>query len=191
MIYFKLLYNFFIVGLFSFGGAYSVIPLIKDTAKVFNVLTDEMLLNFIAIAESTPGPISVNLATFVGTEVADIYGAIVATFAEVLPAFLIILIIAIYFQHFLDNKYVAFVLSIIRPSILGIVTFVGLQVFYKNFDDFYKLINIEMQYIKKIIILIILFIIMFFYKKFTKKSIGTIIIIVISAILGIAINLIL
>ena len=118
MIYIKLIIDFFMVGILSFGGAYAAIPLIKDVAAHYDVITDELLVDFIAISESTPGPVAANLATFVGTEVAGIPGAIVATLAEILPAFLIILVFTICFSDLLKNKRVEYALSIIRPCIV-------------------------------------------------------------------------
>ena len=103
MIYLKLIYNFLIIGLLSFGGGYSTIPLVKDIVDKFSSFDIEMLENFIAISESTPGPIAINLATFVGVEVAGILGGVLATFFEILPAFILILIVAVFFKKFIDN----------------------------------------------------------------------------------------
>lgn len=132
MIYIKLIIDFFMVGILSFGGAYAAIPLIKDVAAHYDVITDELLVDFIAISESTPGPVAVNLATFVGTEVAGIPGAIVATLAEILPAFIIILIFTICFSDMLKNKNVEYALSIIRPSIMGLIMAVGVSLYYRQ-----------------------------------------------------------
>ncbi|CBK74624.1 Chromate transport protein ChrA [Butyrivibrio fibrisolvens 16/4] len=88
MIYIDLLIGFLEVGLFSFGGAYSAIPLIRDVVRVHAWLDDEMLAYMIAISESTPGPIMVNMATYIGSEKGGLLGAIIATTSVVLPAFL-------------------------------------------------------------------------------------------------------
>ncbi len=150
MIYIKLIIDFFIVGILSFGGAYAAIPLIKDVATHYDVITDELLVDFIAISESTPGSVAVNLATFVGAEVAGIPGAIVATFAEILPAFAIILVFTICFSDLLKNKRVEYALSIIRPCIVGLIMAVGISLYYKQIvPNLIKYIDLE-KYIKSI-----------------------------------------
>ena len=87
MIYFDLFLGFLKVGLFSFGGAYAAIPLIRDVVLHYGWLDDEILAYMIAVSESTPGPIMVNMATYVGSMTAGIPGALIATFSVVLPAF--------------------------------------------------------------------------------------------------------
>ena len=151
MIYIKLIIDFFMVGILSFGGAYAAIPLIKDVATHYDVITDELLVDFIAISESTPGPVAVNLATFVGTEVAGVPGAIVATLAEILPAFIIILIFTICFSDMLKNKNVEYALSIIRPSIMGLIMAVGVSLYYSQLvPNFIKYVNFS-KYVKIIL----------------------------------------
>ena len=201
MIYIKLFYNFFLVGLLSFGGGYSSIPLIREVANNFGHYTDETIANFIAIAESTPGPTAVNLATFIGTEEAGIIGAIIATFAEVLPAFVIILIFAKVSSKFIDNKNVQFVLSVIRPSVIGIIMSVGVYMIFENLyivsmlngtymNATYSSSFDIMPIVKSIIIFIIIIISMFTYKKIFNKKMDAIKLIIIGGILGILINLI-
>ena len=88
MIYLDLFFGFLKVGCFSFGGAYGAIPLIRDVALSYGWLDDETLAYMIAVSESTPGPIMVNLATYVGSSQAGLGGAVLATLAVVLPSFL-------------------------------------------------------------------------------------------------------
>ena len=191
MIYLKLLYNFLIVGAFSFGGAYSAIPLVKDVAERFDVITKEALANFIAISESTPGSVGVNLATFVGTVTADIPGAIVATFAEVLPAFIIMLLVSIYFKDILKKNSVKFLLSVIRPCIIGIIMSVGISMFIGNLYliDIITMKQFSHSTGKSITVFLAMLICMFLYNKIAKKSLGAIKMIIIGAIFGIAINI--
>ena len=96
MIYLDLLIGFLKVGCFSFGGAYAAIPLIRDVVLSYGWLTDEVLTDMIAVSESTPGPIMVNLATYIGSSQAGLPGAVLATLASVLPAFVIMLLINIF-----------------------------------------------------------------------------------------------
>jgi chromate transport protein ChrA len=94
MIYLKLFLTFFEIGLFTFGGGYAMISLIRDRAVTLGWLAEEELLNMIAVSESTPGPIAVNMATFVGSTQGGILGSLAATLGVVLPSFIIILLIA-------------------------------------------------------------------------------------------------
>ena len=89
MIYWNLFLTFLKIGAVSFGGGYAMIPLIREECLAYGWLTEEAMMNFIAVAESTPGPISVNLATFVGASQAGIGGSFVATLGLVLPSFII------------------------------------------------------------------------------------------------------
>ena len=125
MIYLELLFGFLRVGCFSFGGAYGAIPLIRDVVRSYGWLTDEMLTYMIAVSESTPGPIMVNLATYAGSQQAGILGAIIATAAVVLPSFIVILLITILLKALIKNRYVQAILNGIKPSIIGIILATG------------------------------------------------------------------
>lgn len=132
MIYLDLFIGFLEVGLFSFGGAYAAIPLIRDVVMSHGWLDDELLTYMIAISESTPGPIMVNMATYVGSEKGGILGAAIATTAVVLPAFFIILIITVVMNKFLKNRYVKAALSGLKPCIIGIILVTGAFMIIKN-----------------------------------------------------------
>lgn len=92
MIYWKLFFTFFKIGALSFGGGYGMISLIREEALSNGWLTEEEILNLIAVSESTPGPIAVNIATFVGSTQAGIAGSLLATLGVILPSFLIMYI---------------------------------------------------------------------------------------------------
>ena len=125
MMYLELLIGFLEVGCFSFGGAYAAIPLIRDVVLRYGWVTEEMLTDMIAVSESTPGPIMVNLATYVGTTRAGIPGAVIATLASILPAFLIILLVMLLMKKALDNKYVQAVMRGLQACVVGVITAVG------------------------------------------------------------------
>lgn len=125
MIYLDLFWGFLKVGCFSFGGAYGAIPLIRDTVLSHGWMSDEMLTYIIAISESTPGPIMVNLATYVGSTKAGLFGALIATLAVVLPSFIIILLVMMMLKTALKNKYVQAVLRGLKPCIIGIILSTG------------------------------------------------------------------
>ena len=182
MIYIKLLIDFFIVGILSFGGSYASIPLIKDVASNYELISEDMLMNFIAISESTPGPIAVNLASFIGTNVGGILGAILVTVSEILPAFLIILIFTIFFRNKLENEKISYGLSIIRPCVVGIITSVGIFMLFSIMQ------NQENNVFANVIIIGLIIAVLYIHKKITKKKLSAIKIIILGAILGIAIN---
>ena len=126
MEYLTLFYVFFKIGLFTFGGGYAMIPMIEDEVVGRGWLTAGELLNFIGVAESTPGPIAVNIATFIGSSRAGFLGALCATVGVVLPSFLIILLIAAVFRNFLKNRVVKGALVGIRGVIVGLILATGL-----------------------------------------------------------------
>ena len=132
MILLELFIGFLKVGCFAFGGAYGAIPLIRDVVLSYGWLDDEMLTYMIAVSESTPGPIMVNLATYVGSSQAGFPGALIATAAVVLPSFLIILLIMILLKKLLKNKYVQAVLRGLKPCMIGIILATGIYMIIRN-----------------------------------------------------------
>ena len=132
MIYLDLFLGFLKVGCFAFGGAYGAIPLIRDVVLSYGWLNDEMLTYMIAVSESTPGPIMVNLATYIGSSQAGFLGAVIATLAVVLPSFLIILLVTALLKTALKNKYVQAVLRGLKPCVIGIVLATGIYMVFGN-----------------------------------------------------------
>lgn len=180
MIYLDLFLGFLKVGLFAFGGAYGAIPLIRDVVLSYGWLSDEALSYMIAVSESTPGPIMVNLATYVGSTEAGFLGALVATLAVVLPSFIIILLITALLKTAFKNKYVQAVLRGLKPSVIGIVLAMGVYMLVKNclMEDTFKM------NLRSIVITAVLGIVAVLYKYFSKKKMSPIIMIVISSLLG-------
>ncbi len=121
MIYFQLFFTFFKIGLFTIGGGYAMIPLITSEVVANNWLSEEMLINFIAISESTPGPFAVNIATFVGIEQAGFFGAVCTTFGVVLPSLIIIMFIAAFFTKFTEKQTVKDAFFALRPAVIGLI----------------------------------------------------------------------
>ena len=132
MICLDLLIGFLKVGLFAFGGAYGAIPLIRDVVLSYGWLDDEMLTYMIAVSESTPGPIMVNLATYVGSSQAGFPGALIATTAVVMPSFIIILLIMVLLKKLLKNSYVQAVLRGLKPCMIGIILATGVYMILHN-----------------------------------------------------------
>ena len=184
MIYLDLLLGFLKVGCFAFGGAYGAIPLIRDVVMSYGWLSDEMLTYMIAVSESTPGPIMVNLATYIGSSQAGFWGAVIATLAVVLPSFLIILLVTSLLKTALKNKYIQAILRGLKPCVIGIVLATGIYMVLKNCFGTITAITVNVQ---AVVITALLGASMLGYKYFTKKKLSPILLIVISAIAGIVI----
>ncbi|HNZ77939.1 MAG TPA: chromate transporter [Bacilli bacterium] len=189
MILLELFYVFFFIGLLTIGGGYAMIPMIKDEVVTRGWMTMEELLNFFAIAESTPGPFAVNTATMVGFSQAGIVGAIVATLSVVLPSFIIILIIAKYITNFLKYKQVKWALDGVKPIVVGLIVGVVLNLIANDvlglttvLDLFNKSLVIETIDYMSLIIMIAMFLL-----KMKFKKLSPIFMIIISAVLGIII----
>ncbi len=125
MIYLELFLGFLRVGCFAFGGAYGAIPLIREVVLSYGWLDDEALAAMIAVSESTPGPIMVNLATYVGSARGGFLGAVLATLAVVLPSFLVILGVMAALKGLLKNRCFQAVLRGVKPCITGVILATG------------------------------------------------------------------
>ena len=125
MFYLDLLLGFLRVGCFAFGGAYGAIPLIRDVVLSYGWMDDDALAYMNAVSESTPGPIMVNLATYVGSSQAGLPGAILATLAVVLPSFIVILLITAALKNLLKHRLVQAALRGVKPCIIGIILATG------------------------------------------------------------------
>lgn len=126
MIYLELVLNFLWVGAFTFGGGYGGIPLIREVVISHGWLTDETLSYMIAVSESTPGPVMVNLATYVGFAQGGVLGAVLATTAAVFPAFAIILLIMTILKMAMKHPGVKAVLGGMQPCAVGIILATGI-----------------------------------------------------------------
>ena len=127
---------FFKIGAFTFGGGYAMLPLIQEEVASRGLMSVEELVSFVAISESTPGPFAVNIATYVGLHHAGIWGSVFATLGVVMPSFIIILIVAHFFEKFKTNRVVKGLMSGLRPAVVGLlaaaVVTMGKSVFFKN-----------------------------------------------------------
>ena len=122
MIYLYLFLEFFKVGLFTFGGGYAMIPLIKEVVLSHGWMSEEHFIDMIGLSEVTPGPIAVNMATFIGNEQGGILGSALATIGVILPAFIIMLLISILLKKFMKNKYVQSSLKGIKSVAIALIT---------------------------------------------------------------------
>lgn len=127
-IYLTLFLEFFKIGLFAIGGGLATIPFLYDLTSKYDWITPQMISDMIAVAESTPGPIGINSAVYVGYNAAGIPGGLIASLGLVLPSFIIILIIAKMLQKFRENTYVSAIFSVLRPAVAALIAVAGLQV---------------------------------------------------------------
>lgn len=121
MIYLELFLTFLKIGAFTFGGGYAMLPLIQEAVLEKGWMVNEEIVNFIAVSESTPGPFAINISTFVGMQTGGLFGAFCSTFGVVLPSFVIILIVANFFDRFKSNKIVAGCMTGLKPVVIGMI----------------------------------------------------------------------
>lgn len=184
MIYLSLFLGFFKVGLFAFGGAYAAIPLIRDVVLENNWLTEEMLTYIIAVSESTPGPIIINLATYIGSSKGGFLGALIATTSVITPCFLIILLLASFFKNNIKNKFVNMLLQALKPCMIGIILAVGVSMMLENVTNFYSITQVDTT---SLFITLFLLSLNFLSKKLLKIRISPIYLILISALTGLVV----
>ena len=188
MIYVQLLLEFLKIGAVSFGGGYGMISLIRETVLKNQWLTDDEFMAFVAVSESTPGPLAVNMATFVGASQGGIPGAVLATLGVVLPALILMLLIASCIQNLLKYAGVKAFLSAVRPCIAALVlataVVMGLQVFggIKHLEDAF------VPYYDRIFVFLVLSVWGVLAGKAKRKAPSPVWMIVVSAGLGIFIK---
>lgn len=184
MIYLELFLTFFQIGAVSFGGGYGMISLIREKVITYGWLSEEELLNMIAVSESTPGPIAVNMATFVGSSKGGVLGSALATLGVILPSFIIILLIAALIKNLLKYSGVKAFLEGVRPCVVGLIIATAVTMLMSNIlglAGIYNGINIDWR---ALIILISIAALALMIKKLIRKKPSPIIMIMISAVLG-------
>ncbi len=130
--YLSLFISFFKLGLFTFGGGYAMLPLIeRDVVEKKKMITDEEMTDILAVSESTPGPLAINCATFVGYKVGGFFGALVATLSVVFPSFIIILVISLFLEKFLAFEYVGYAFNGIRIAVAILILEAAIKMFKK------------------------------------------------------------
>ena len=189
MLYFMLFLEFLKIGLFTFGGGYAMIPLIREVVLKHGWLDESQFLNMIGVAEVTPGPIAVNMATYVGSTQAGFLGALLCTIGVILPAFIIMLLISILLKKFMKNKYVQSALSGIKFVAIALIAASAITIFADVLFP-YTLNNgisfsINFVAIKMFVLIVAGY---FLLKIILKKKPGPISIIIMSAIIGLMVN---
>ncbi len=183
-IYLELFLNFFKIGAVSFGGGYGMISLVRETVITNGWLTEEEFINMIAVSESTPGPIAVNMATFVGSTQGGVLGSALATLGVVLPAFIIMLLISTVIRNFIKYKGVQAFLGGVRPAVVGLIVGTALTMFLGTICSISVLGDKFALDYKGLIIFAIIVAISETVKKLKKKKPSPILMILISAALG-------
>ncbi|MBO5353402.1 MAG: chromate transporter [Lachnospiraceae bacterium] len=185
MIYLELFFTFLQIGTVSFGGGYGMISLIREQVLSRNWLSETDFLNMIAVSESTPGPIAVNMATFIGASQGGLPGSVAATLGVVLPSFIIILLIAALIRNLLKYKGVQAFLSGIRPCVTGLILATATLLFFNTFLGIQQLHSPFSIDVRAFAILTVLLILQHRKKAKNPKGIPPIGLISISACLGI------
>jgi len=121
MIYFELFWTFLTIGAFTFGGGYAMLPLIQEQVLSKGWIDSQSIVNFIAVSESTPGPFAINMATYIGGEMGGIFGAFCATMGVVFPSFVIILIVAKCYDRFKQSRVVKGCMTGLKPAVVGLI----------------------------------------------------------------------
>lgn len=186
MIYLTLFWEFFKVGLFTFGGGYAMIPLVKELVLNFKWLTENEFFEFIGVCESTPGPIAVNMATYVGSMQAGFWGSVMATLGVVLPSFIIILLIAAIIKNFISNKYFQGFIGGVNPVVISLIISTGIVFLFKAIG-YVSLTEFNFNLVS-LIVLCAITAIYFLVKLIWHKKMPASLVILTSAVLGIGIS---
>lgn len=169
MLLLRLFYEFFKVGLFAVGGGLATLPFLSEMAEKTGWFTTEQLYDMLAVSESTPGPIGVNMATYVGFTVSGVAGSVIATLGLITPSIIVILLIALFLKNFKDNKYVTSAFYGLRPASMGLIGAAGFSVIiitlfnvdlFKSTGEWLSLFNY-----KAIALAVVLFLCSKFFKK--------------------------
>ena len=188
MIYLFLFLEFFKVGLFTFGGGYAMIPLIKEVVLSHSWMDESHFIDMIGLSEVTPGPIAINMATFIGNEQGGILGSVVSTIGVILPAFIIMLLISILLKKFMKNRFVKASLNGIKFVAIALIASSAIILFADVlFPYTYANGNISitpnLDYIKIFVLIIAGY---FLLKLLIKRKPSPIIVIIMSAVIGLA-----
>ena len=186
MIYLTLFWEFFKTGLFAIGGGLATLPFLRQMSDRFGWFTHEELTNMLAVSESTPGPIGVNMATYVGNVIAGLFGGVVATFGLILPSFLVILVVAKMMRKFKDNRFVASSMTVLRPVSVGMVSAAVLSVLLAVFFPGYTTLA-SMRECFSLVGFLLFGVLLAVYVKFPKLH--PIVILAIGAVVGIVLKL--
>ena len=172
MIYLTLFYEFFLIGLLAVGGGAATVPFLFDLSAKHGWFSPQELTNIIAISESTPGPIGVNMATFTGFKTASYLGAISATLGLIMPSLIIIILMSKILKHYAQNKKATTILQYIQPAVVALILNAAIQIAAVSLYD-----------VLSLAVFAFIFVLMYFYK------VGPIYYMILSGLLGFTLNL--
>ena len=182
MIFWQLFYTFFTIGLFTFGGGYAMLPLIQKQVVANDWMDVSQIMDFIAVSETTPGPFAINIATYVGTQMGGVLGAMCATLGVVMPSFIIILLVARAYEKFKTSRLVAGAMTGLRPVVIGLigsaVLSMALEVFFAS--GISLAVVTGYWFVASLVIAAVAFVLVF------KCKVHPVLMILVSAALGIA-----
>ena len=186
MIYLQLFLTFLKVGAFAFGGGYAMLSLIGDSVLKYGWMTEEELLNFVGVETVIPGPIAVNMATYIGYEQGGFLGALLATVGVVLPSFVIILVVAACIKNLLKYPPVKTFIASMRPALGGLIVSVAVTMALTVFFgiDTISSINLSFDW-RTLVVFAVVMAIPIIWKRIKKKEFSSILLVVISGIVGI------
>ena len=187
MIWIILFLEFFKIGLFCFGGAFGMIPLIEETVLNHGWLTESQFVDLIGVCESTPGPIAVNMATYIGSVQGGIVGSITATCGVVLPSFLIILLIASVLKNLTESKYFKGFIRGVQPVVIALILSTGVILAFKAFG-YVSPREFRVDFVS-IIIFALLTGAWFLFRALFRRKLTAVQLILLSAALGIGVCL--
>lgn len=179
----SLFLQFLKIGAFTFGGGYAMISIMRETVVESGWISEERFLDMIAVSESTPGPFAINMATFIGNEKAGILGAVLATLGVVLPSFVIILLIAAVFGRLLRYRGVQAFLHGVRPCVIGLILATGAALLITNLFAQGETGAITVDW-RSAVIFALVAAAGFLFRKIKKKAPSPILLIGVSAGLG-------
>ena len=186
MIYLQLFFTFLKVGAFAFGGGYAMLSLIGDSVLAYGWMNETELLNFVGVETVIPGPIAVNMATYIGYMQGGFLGALLATIGVVLPSFIIILIVVACIKNLLKYPPVKTFIASMRPALGGLILSVAVTMALSVFFgiDSIKIAKITLDW-RSFAILALLIVLPFAWKKWKKKEFSSILLVVIAGVLGV------
>jgi len=185
MIYLELFYVFLSIGLFTFGGGYAMVPILKTEVISRGWMSEALFIDFISISEATPGPLALNMATFVGMELGGVPGALVASLGMMLPSLVIITLIAALFTKMMEQPLVKAALSGIKPVVIALIATTVLFLLWNMVIIRGETDAVNGLDIRHLVLLADLGAIYFGYKYLKKKPLHPMVLIIIAALSGI------
>ena len=185
MIYLQLFFTFLKVGAFAFGGGYSMLSLIGDSVLRYGWMTEEEFLNFVGVETVIPGPIAVNMATYIGYEQGGFFGALLATLGVVLPSFAVIILVAAMIKNLLKYPPVKIFVASMRPALCGLIISVAVTMALTVFFGFDTVNDAKIFFDwRTAVILAVVMLIPFAWKQIKKKEFSSILLVLVSGCLG-------